>query len=144
MSYSVKELYDRWSDDVEGRVKISQVLIAVILGILIIYSYMNLSLPRDPKQRSWTKLNRVLIEQAAETFLTGFAYVESGEGGSVFEWVAKTAMEMMPLGTYIEGKLTSYTDVEDMETIQMILANQANDENMVDENGKLVKEDGKE
>ena len=128
----------------EGRVKISQVLIAVILGILIIYSYMNLSLPRDPKQRSWTKLNRVLIEQAAETFLTGFAYVESGEGGSVFEWVAKTAMEMMPLGTYIEGKLTSYTDVEDMETIQMILANQANDENMVDENGKLVKEDGKE
>ncbi|MDE6937487.1 MAG: stage II sporulation protein P, partial [Lachnospiraceae bacterium] len=86
----------------------------------------------------------VLIEQAAETFLTGFAYVESGEGGSVFEWVAKTAMEMMPLGTYIEGKLTSYTDVEDMETIQMILANQANDENMVDENGKLVKEDGKE
>ncbi len=128
----------------EGRVKVSRILIAVILGILIVYSYMNLSLPQKPEQKNWTKLNRVLMEKASETFLTGFAYVESGEEGSVFEWVAKTAMEMMPLGTYIEGKMSAYTDVEDLETIQMILASQANDENMVDENGKLVNGEGQE
>lgn len=128
----------------EGRVKVSRILIAVILGILIVYSYMNLSLPQKPEQKNWTKLNRVLMEKASETFLAGFAYVESGEEGSVFEWVAKTAMEMMPLGTYIEGKMSAYTDVEDLETIQMILASQANDENMVDENGKLVQGEGQE
>ncbi len=128
----------------EGRVKVSRILIAVILGILIVYSYMNLSLPQKPEQKNWTKLNRVLMEKASETFLAGFAYVESGEEGSVFEWVAKTAMEMMPLGTYIEGKISAYTDVEDLETIQMILASQANDENMVDENGKLVQGEGQE
>lgn len=144
VSYSVRERYDRWSDDVEGRVKVSRILIAVILGILIVYSYMNLSLPQKPEQKNWTKLNRVLMEKASETFLAGFAYVESGEEGSVFEWVAKTAMEMMPLGTYIEGKISAYTDVEDLETIQMILASQANDENMVDENGKLVQGEGQE
>lgn len=128
----------------EGRVKVSRILIAVILGILVVYSFMNVSLPRNPGERSRINLNRVLIEKAAETFLTGFAYVENGEGGSVFEWVAKTVMDMIPLGTYIEGKLSAYTDVEDMETIQMILANQANDENMVDENGKLVSSEGQE
>ena len=78
------------------------------------------------------------------TFLTGFSYVENGGGESLKDWVAATAMELIPLGTYIEGKAGSHTDVEDRETYQMILASQANDENMVDENGKLVTKDGQE
>lgn len=123
---------------------ISRILILIIAGILIVYACMNLSLPKSPEQRIQTKINRILLSQGVETFLTGFAYVENGGGGSFLDWVTESAMELIPLGTYIEGKAGSHTDVEDRETYQMILASQANDENMVDENGNLVAKDGQE
>lgn len=84
------------------------------------------------------------MEHAKRIFLTGFVYVENGNDGSLADWITETAMEFIPLGVYIEGKFSAHTDVEDRETYQMILANQANDENMVDENGKLVEKDGQE
>ncbi len=123
---------------------ISRILIVIISGILMVYTCMNISLPKGPRPRMVTKINRILLTKGAETFLTGFSYVENGGGESLKDWVAATAMELIPLGTYIEGKAGSHTDVEDRETYQMILASQANDENMVDENGKLVTKDGQE
>lgn len=123
---------------------ISRILIVLISGILMVYACMNISLPKGPRPRMVTKINRILLTKGAETFLTGFSYVENGGGESLKDWVAATAMELIPLGTYIEGKAGSHTDVEDRETYQMILASQANDENMVDENGKLVPKDGQE
>ncbi len=123
---------------------ISRILIVLISGILMVYACMNISLPKGPRPRMVTKINRFLLTKGAETFLTGFSYVENGGGESLKDWVAATAMELIPLGTYIEGKAGSHTDVEDRETYQMILASQANDENMVDENGKLVTKDGQE
>ena len=128
----------------ERRKRISQILIVVILGILAAYTCMDFSPPSNSGQTDRTKLNRLLMEQAKRTFLAGFVYVESGTDGSMADWISKTAMEMIPLGVYIEGKSSVHTDVEDQETYRMILANQANDENMVDENGKLVKKDGQE
>ena len=53
-------------------------------------------------------------------------------------------MKLVPLGTYVEGKASVHTDVEDEETYAMILAQQANDENAVDENGQLLGGDDKE
>jgi stage II sporulation protein P len=129
---------------VERKPWISRILIVLISGILMVYACMNISLPKGPRPRMMTKINRILLTKGAETFLTGFSYVENGGGESLKDWVAATAMELIPLGTYIEGKAGSHTDVEDRETYQMILASQANDENMVDENGKLVTKDGQE
>ncbi len=131
----------------ERRKQISQILILVILGILAVYTCMNISLPSKSEQGNQadqTKLNRLLMEHAKRTFLTGFVYVENGNDGSLTDWITENAMEFIPLGTYIEGKFLAHTEVEDQETYQMILANQANDENMVDENGKLVEKDGQE
>ena len=128
----------------ERRKQISQILIVVILGILAVYTCVNISLPLKPEQARQTKLNRFLMEQAKKTFLTGFVYVENGNGGSLADWITQTAMEWIPLGTYMTEKSAACTDVEDQETYRMILANQANDENMVDENGKLVPKDGQE
>ncbi len=145
MAYVQVKARCRWSDDVEQRKRVSQILIVVILGILAVYTCMNISLPQRSEkgaQADQTKLNRVLMEHAKRTFLTGFVYVENGNDGSLIDWIAETAMELIPLGVYIEGKSSAYTDIEDRETYQMILANQANDENMVDENGKLVQKDG--
>lgn len=129
----------------EQRKRISQILIVVILGILAVYTCMNISLPQRPEKGNpadQTKWNRFLMEYAKRTFLTGFVYVENGNDGSLVDWITETAMELIPLGVYIEGKSSAHTDIEDRETYQMILANQANDENMVDENGKLVQKDG--
>lgn len=145
MAYVQVKARCRWSDDVEQRKRVSQILIVVILGILAVYTCMNISPPQRSEkgaQADQTKLNRVLMEHAKRTFLTGFVYVENGNDGSLIDWIAETAMELIPLGVYIEGKSSAYTDIEDRETYQMILANQANDENMVDENGKLVQKDG--
>ena len=128
----------------ERRKQISQILIVIILGILAVYTCVNISLPLKPEQARQTKLNRFLMEQAKKTFLTGFVYVENGNGGSLADWITQTAMEWIPLGTYMTEKSAACTDVEDQETYRMILANQANDENMVDENGKLVPKDGQE
>lgn len=47
-------------------------------------------------------------------------------------------MELIPLGTYMEETSPAATDVEDKETYEMILAKQANDENAIDADGKLI------
>lgn len=51
------------------------------------------------------------------------------------------AMRLIPISAYAEGKLSVDTEVEDLETYEMILAQQESDENAVDENGNLIGED---
>ena len=46
----------------------------------------------------------------------------------------------MPLVSYVEDHIPGKETVEDEETIAKILESQANDENMVDENGNLIGE----
>ena len=55
------------------------------------------------------------------------------------EWVAKQAMKMTPLGNYVKANEVSETQIEDTETYEMLLKKEAEDENEVDENGKLIK-----
>ena len=57
-------------------------------------------------------------------------------------WIAKKAMQMIPLGSYVEGKGTYESEIEDTATYEMIMARQAADENEVDENGNLINGDG--
>lgn len=58
--------------------------------------------------------------------------------GTVSEWVARQAMKMTPLGNYVKANEVSETDIEDLETYEMLLKKEAEDENEVDENGKLI------
>ena len=58
------------------------------------------------------------------------------------KWIAKKAMQMIPLGSYVEGKGTYESEIEDTATYEMIMARQAADENEVDENGNLINGDG--
>lgn len=95
MAYVQVKARCRWSDDVEQRKRVSQILIVVILGILAVYTCMNISPPQRSEkgaQADQTKLNRVLMEHAKRTFLTGFVYVENGNDGSLIDWIAETAM----------------------------------------------------
>lgn len=131
----------KWSDNVGQKQRMSRILIIVILGILMVYACMHIPVSLGTEKRSQTKINRILMDQAKRAYLTGFAYIEEGKEASWRDWVTETAMEMIPLGMYMEGKEASHTDVEDQETYQMILAQQANDENAVDANGQLIQGD---
>lgn len=122
--------------------RISRIMIAVIAGILVLYAFMQV--PLHPVKKVQDGINRFLMEKSEETYLTGFAYLEGGKEASFSDWVTESAMKLVPLGTYVEGKASVHTDVEDEETYAMILAQQANDENAVDENGQLLGGDDKE
>lgn len=64
-----------------------------------------------------------------------------GEKESLKEWITEKAMEIIPLGSYIEENKTTAAEIEDDTTYKMILAQQAHDENEVDENGNLIRGD---
>lgn len=80
------------------------------------------------------------IQKGAEAmyFPTLIRFGEEPEG-TVGEWVAKQAMKMTPLGNYVKANEVSETQIEDTETYEMLLKKEAEDENEVDENGKLIK-----
>lgn len=80
---------------------------------------------------------RIILDEAARTYLSSMTYQE-GEEGSAGTWIARKAMELIPIGTYAVGRLSVDTDVEDVETYEKILAQQESDENAVDENGNLI------
>lgn len=128
----------------ERRKQISRILIGIVAGILVIYTCLHIPVRVKKEEKNQEKMNRMLLKQSQKMYLPGFSYLEEGEEGSLEDWVVQKAMEMIPVGTYLEERSASHTDVEDMETYQMILASQANDENMVDENGNLVNESGQE
>ena len=56
--------------------------------------------------------------------------------------MTQTVMKLFPVGTYLSAEKED-TIAEDSKTYAMILEKQANDENAVDENGKLITQDAK-
>lgn len=87
------------------------------------------------------EMNEALQKKAESTFMSNLTYANREEK-DLQEWIANQALEMLPLGSYINGKSACETAVEDEMTYEMILAKQAADENEVDVNGNLIgKED---
>lgn len=128
----------------ENGKRISRIMIGVVTGILFVYACMHMSVHIGMGENNQDKISRILIRQSQKTYLPGFSYLEDGDTGNPEAWMIRKVMEMIPVGMYMEEKSASYTDVEDQETYQMILKSQANDENMVDENGNLITQDGQE
>lgn len=117
-------------------------VIAVCVCILAVYAGMHIHV--NPAGKVKYELSEVLMEEAQKVYLTGFSYSQGNKGADFKDWITAAAMQMMPLGTYVEGKSNIHTDIEDKETYEKILAQQANDENAVDENGKLIQNDEQE
>ena len=82
-------------------------------------------------------LSESVIRQSELLYLPGMLYQEEGQH-SLENWVAGEAVKITSLGAFAEKYTVSETDVEDAATYEMILRQQANDENAVDENGKLI------
>lgn len=75
-----------------------------------------------------------------KTYMTGLSYVDRENKGPR-EAIVECAFHFVPLGSYIDDKVVYTSELEDEMTNEMILAMQEADENEVDENGKLAKED---
>ncbi|WP_346708580.1 stage II sporulation protein P [Massilistercora timonensis] len=111
--------------------RVSQVLMVLVLGILILYAgfHIKIRLPEEVR----LEINRFLGHRTEEMYLAGFAYCRDGEAVTPSRWVLRAAGDLMPLERYIEEKEPTDVAVEDRETYEMILARQAGDENKADE-----------
>lgn len=117
--------------------RVSQVLMVLVLGILILYAgfHIKIRLPEEVR----LEINRFLGHRTEEMYLAGFAYCRDGEAVTPSRWVLRAAGDLMPLERYIEEKEPTDVAVEDRETYEMILSRQAGDENKADE---VVQTDG--
>lgn len=122
-----------------GHVKINRCLILLLSGILGVYILWQCG--AFSWNVIWEDVSDQLVEQAAECYLPGMVYASEDRSGSWMEWLEGKAAEIIPIGTYLEERAGWETEVEDAETIARILAEQASDENAVDENGALIGED---
>lgn len=84
------------------------------------------------------QLQQLVFRRSGEMYMPSLLYVEHREEYTAGEWVREKALAWLPLVSYVEDNLPYEEPMEDEETIAKILESQANDENMVDENGNLV------
>lgn len=121
------------------KIKFSYLLIIaliLILGVYVVYSggirifdYWEVGAGQE------------LQAKAEEMFLPNLLYRPGEESASLSEWLAEQGSQVSPLGKYVSSSSGAESQIEDDETISMILAQQAQDENEVDENGNLIGEE---
>lgn len=122
--------------------RISQILFIIVLCVFILYAGIHLNLGVSDEMTMY--FNSFFLHHAEKTYLSGLSYTSQGGGPLPEQWVTECAVRLLPLGSYVSENAPLDMEVEDSETYEMILEQQANDENAVDEDGKLVENDKKE
>ena len=84
------------------------------------------------------RFQQALFYSSGEMYMPGLLYAENPKQQGAGEWVREKALAWLPLVSYVEDHIPGKETIEDEETIAKILESQANDENMVDENGNLI------
>lgn len=77
-------------------------------------------------------------KRAEERYLPSLSYLKAEPVLAPGEWIAKQAMQILPAGGYLRRQKVYRASLEDEETYEMILKKQAEDENEVGADGKLV------
>ncbi len=83
---------------------------------------------------------KAIREYTQKMYMPGLVYLKEEPDLDVGAWLKEKALAWLPLVEYVSAKESLESQVEDEETIAKILESQANDENVVDENGNLVGE----
>lgn len=113
----------------------------IIYGaIAILGSYVILSGGSRIVGELKVKLNQGLQKQAEKLYLPNLTYASLDEQKSFSKWIVDKALQMIPIGGYVQAKEGMQADVEDDATKEMILKMQGQDENEVDKDGNLVGE----
>lgn len=80
-----------------------------------------------------------ITDNVVRTMLPVLVYAaEKDQTDTPAKDLARAVMQLWPAGTYMTEQDRGETATEDSQTYAMILEKQANDENAVDENGKLI------
>lgn len=105
--------------------------IAVFLVFLCILQNMGTVFDKKTVAKSVQK-------RAEERYLPSLSYLKAEPVLVPGEWIAKQAMQILPAGGYLRRQKVYRASLEDEETYEMILKKQAEDENEVGADGKLV------
>ena len=118
------------------RWRLNRLGIGVIL--LLLTAYGSVQAGFRPVGSVGGHLAEALLGNSEKMFLPGAFYIENGAELSAADLLAKGISLLAPIGTYVDGQESEETDVEDAATYQMILSQQASDENEVGADGTLV------
>ena len=84
------------------------------------------------------QLQQYLLRSAQAMYVPSLVWKEDSVSSGPGEWIRQKALAWIPVDQYVEDHAEYGSSLEDEETIARILESQANDENAVDENGKLI------
>ena len=84
------------------------------------------------------QLQQYLLRSAQAMYVPSLVWKEDSFSSGPGEWIRQKALAWIPVVQYVEDHAEYGSSLEDEETIAKILESQANDENAVDENGKLI------
>lgn len=84
------------------------------------------------------QLQQYLLRSAQAMYVPSLVWKEDSVSSGPGEWIRQKALVWIPVVQYVEDHTEYGSSLEDEETIAKILESQANDENAVDENGKLI------
>lgn len=121
-----------------GNIHLRHLLIGGVVSVL--GGYIILGGYESSAEFIRAEIGRTIQKRAEAMYFPALVRVNDQPEGTVGEWVAKQAMKMTPLGNYVKANEVSETEIEDSETYEMLLKKEAEDENVVDENGKLIEQ----
>lgn len=94
-------------------------------------------------QRLW--IQDMILKSAMKMYIPGIYYYHTEkEHQTPLEVILQLTLDSQPILHYMQTHQNEQMNVEDEETIAMILENQANDENAVDAQGNLIGEENQE
>ena len=108
---------------------------AVLFTVFLIYT----GLAGDGSDWKYHIQERI-FDQAQQMYLPVLSWVNRTPEKGIGEWIREKALAWIPLVSYAEDHAAYDSSLEDEETLARILEAQANDENVVDENGNLIGE----
>lgn len=84
------------------------------------------------------QLQQYIFRTAQAMYVPSLVWKEDSVSSGPGEWIRQKALAWIPVIQYVEDYAEYGSSLEDEATIAKILESQANDENAVDENGKLI------
>ena len=126
------------------RKKLVNILLTFIICFLGIYVFIQGGTKIIEEWRNDT--NQKLVEMAQNTFLPVFSYVSQeskyreGSKNVATDWISNQVMNLFPLGKYFAEQPDEEILIEDTLTYEMLLAQQAKDEERISEDLEVLED----
>lgn len=112
----------------------------IFIMMLLFLVYQINEYVRDSGSGLIYQFNKTIENKAEKNYLPGMLYSYEEQNKTISQWLVEQASVIFPFAQYLDGMQKYEVQNEDSDTLRKILACQANEEVMVDENGNLVGE----